>query len=100
MFHLMFPDMNVEVKGRSILGLRFIALKQLFGQLKALQDSLEGENPFCIEGWKQFLPTFNDKQKYLLELQEYRKSYEDAYKQFKEWVNFVVKDKSLSCIAD
>lgn len=99
-FHLIFPDMKFEVKGRYTLGLRFIALKQMFGQLEALEKSIEGENPFGIEGWSEFIATFQDKDKYSRSLAEYRKTYEGCRKQFKEWINFVAKDKTLSCIAD
>lgn len=68
----MFPE--IPDSGRYTLGLRFIIVKQLFSQLESLEQSLNGENPFMIEGWNEFLAT-EDKAKYSKSLEEYRKRF-------------------------
>jgi len=52
-FSDMFPE--ISDSGRYTLGLRFIVVKQLLSELEALDQSLNGSNPFMIEGWSDFL---------------------------------------------
>lgn len=65
-FNDMFPD--ISESGRYTFGLRFIVVKQLFSQLQALEASLNGSNPFMIDGWKEFIANED--------LSKYRKSLE------------------------
>lgn len=62
----MFPD--VRDSGRYTLGLRFILTKQLLGQLETLEASINGENPFMIDGWEEFIAGGEDNQKYVKSL--------------------------------
>lgn len=93
----MFPD--VRDSGRYTLGLRFIVTKQLISQLESLEASLNGDNVFMIEGWKEYLAS-DDKKKYVKSLEEYRKRFEPLMVQLKEWLPIVGKDRELTQIVD
>lgn len=94
----MFPE--VSDSGRYTLGLHFIVLKQMFAQLTAIERSMLGENPFMIDGWKEYVCVAENKAKYTKTLEEYRKKYEPQLMRFQEWIPIVGKDKKLTSIAD
>ena len=97
-FNEMFPD--ISDSGRYTFGLRFIVVKQLFSQLEALESCFNGENPFMIEGWTDFLNNLEKKKQFMQSLKDYRKKYEPLLGQIKEWLPFVGKDKKLTQVVD
>lgn len=52
-----------------------------------------------IDGWKEFLAG-DEKNKYIKSLEDYRKRFEPLYKQLKEWLPIVGKDKDITNIVD
>ena len=71
----MFPNVSQTAPGT--MGLRFIILKQIFGQLSALKETFDlKENIFNIECWSEFVKEEERVKKSQTLLSDYSKKYE------------------------